>query len=150
MVKFSDEDLGFIRYAVMILVENLARNDNPFMSYTELSEKVDEACGIWRSPQDLGPLLGKIQEHCKNEELPCLPSLVVEQGTTTPREGFMIGYRGLFPELAPVRDESIIRMEQIRCMECAYWYGLYECVELPEEVPVMPEREHYLRIVREG
>lgn len=150
MVRLNDEDLEFIRYAVMVLVENLARNDNPFMTYTELSGKVDEVCGIWRSPQDLGPLLGRIQEHCKAEKLPCLPSLVVEQGTTIPREGFMVGYRGLFPELASVRDELIIRMEQIRCMECAYWYGLYECVELAEEVPIMPERESYLRIVREG
>lgn len=130
--EITKEDIVVAKYSVKAIVDNLTLG-KPTMTYTDLSIKVKELCGIERSPRRLGVPLGLIQDYCFELHLPTLPAVVVRKNSDDmPGEKYFLRYYKNHPDIEEMDREAVLRAEQKACKECESWKNLYKHVGLDE------------------
>lgn len=111
------------RYTIEALIDTVA-NKHMSITYGELAKAVGQLRGEAMSPRGFSECLGRIQEYCKELDLPALSVMVTLKGESTPGDGFISCYRSLHPEAAGKTDQAIIAEETEGCLTCKNWQSL--------------------------
>lgn len=116
------------------IVSGLAEGKRP-ITYTDVSNKVEELCGIYVPPIQIGKWLGYVQDCCLCLKTPTLPALVVNQRTKKPGESFIDRYRGNHPDAVSLEEDAVVNAAQSACRKWESWQEVYDCVGLDEKAP---------------
>lgn len=126
------------KLTVKAIIEKLASSNSP-ITYGELAKTVGSLRGKKIANQGFAYALGRVQDYCKELQLPSLPVLVVDQ-KLVPASGFISHYRIIHPEADKLTDHQIIKLERDACIECKNWQKLYDKVGIDEPVPAINNR----------
>lgn len=123
MVEIDSKNPELDRYTIRAVVKHLENNDEP-ITYGDLAEAVGEMRGETMAADGFAHALGRIQGYCKELGLPILPAMVVNKESWLPGPGFMEAYEDVFPGASAVREEVIVKGEQVCCAEREDWQPL--------------------------
>ncbi len=105
-----------------ILIKHVINNqNNPMVTYKQLAAKISSDF----NPRNLGGYLGCISDECKENGLPLISSIVVNQDSGLPGEGFFNYY---YKE-RPMSDwEKIFEECKSDVINCTLWQDLLDAV----------------------
>lgn len=99
----------------------ISNSNNPVITYGQLAAKISPDF----NPRNLGNYLGCISDECKENGLPLISSIVVNQDSGLPGEGFYNYYYGE----RPVSEwENIFEECKTNVMNCTLWQNLLDAV----------------------
>lgn len=138
-IELTNYELTLDRAIVICLVNRISNAEvvEKSITYGALSTEAYAICGIDPGPRNLAEPLGRIQRYCRKCKLPTLAALVVRSQERDPGEGFYGLYRELYPDMAELPDEEIMRLAQNACMRCNEWQKLYDFLGIEEPAPTM-------------
>ena len=136
---------------VAVLIPHVATRHRE-MTYGELSraiaEQFDDKVPAWHG---LANPLGEIQEVCKDNGLPNLPVMVVDQTRRRPAEGWYIQFDSLYPELAQLDEVEKRNKARDSVLACEDWSLLYSHYGIEAETPsINVSQETTYRLYIEG
>ena len=105
-----------------ILIKHVISNQSdPVITYKQLAAKISPDF----NPQNLGDYLGCISDECKENGLPLISSIVVNQDSGLPGEGF---YKYYYGERPMSEWENIFEERKTNVMNCTLWQNLLDAV----------------------
>lgn len=104
------------------LIKHVISNSNdPVITYGQLASKISPDL----NPHNLGGYLGCISDECKENGLPLISSIVVNQDSGLPGEGFYNYYYG---ERLMSEWENIFEECKSNVINCSLWQNLLDAV----------------------